>query len=170
MTVRLLRRSLLLACAGAGLTGARATPARPAEPVIGDRVAWPAVELLDGTPWTPPTPGQDATVVVFFTLTCPYCARHNVHLQALHARSRSMPLRILGVAQDCTVEQARRYLQRQGLTFPVTRDHERLHMALSSRRGVPLSCVVDRQQRLREVIRGEMFEDDVMQLARWAQG
>lgn len=170
MNPRLRRRSLVLACAGTALSAAGAAPDRPTDPAIGARVVWPAVELLDGTTWTGPAPGQDATVAVFFTLTCPYCARHNVHVQSLHARSREMPLRILGVAQDCTVEQARRYLQRQGLTFPVTRDHERLHTALSSRRGVPLSCVVDRQQRLREVIRGEMFEHDVMQLDRWARG
>ena len=170
MIPHLQRRRIVLACAGAPVAPIGAALARTTEPAIGDQVAWPAVELLDGTPWAAPAPGQDATVAVFFTLTCPFCARHNVHLQSLHSRTRSMPLRILGVAQDCTAEQARRYLQRQGLTFPVTRDHERLHAALSVRRGVPLSCVVDRQQRLREVIRGEMFEDDVMQLARWAQG
>jgi len=33
----------------------------------------------------------------------------------------------------------------------------------------PLTCVLDRQGRLREVIPGEMFADDVMGLARWAR-
>jgi hypothetical protein len=38
--------------------------------------------------------------------------------------------------------------------------------ALSTRRLVPLTVTVDRSGRLRQVIPGEMFEADVLELAR----
>lgn len=140
----------------------------PTSPAIGSRIDWPPVRLLDGRTLAPLQPGAAASVVVFFSTTCPYCARHNVHVQKLLAATRGLPLRVLGVAHDKQPELVTRYLARRGLSFDVTLDQGPLHAALSRKPGIPLTCVVDRQQRLREVIRGEMFEDDVLGLARWA--
>jgi hypothetical protein len=44
-----------------------------------------------------------------------------------------------------------------------------LHAALSERRVTPLTCVVEQAGVLREVIPGEMFEQDVLDLAKWAR-
>jgi hypothetical protein len=44
-----------------------------------------------------------------------------------------------------------------------------MRQALSLRRSVPLTCAVDRKGVLRELIPGEMFEDDVLGLAKWAR-
>lgn len=140
---------------------------RPA--AIGDVVRWPAVQLLDGTTLASPAPGQHATVVVFFSTTCPFCARHNVHVQKLSESAHGLPLRVLGVAHDRNADHVRTYLGRRGLGFDVSMDQLALHAALSLMKGIPLTCVVDRQQRLREVIRGEMFESDVLGLAKWAR-
>jgi hypothetical protein len=43
-------------------------------------------------------------------------------------------------------------------------DHEPLQQALAARKVIPLTVTVDRQGRLRQVIPGEMFEEDVMAL------
>lgn len=40
---------------------------------------------------------------------------------------------------------------------------------MTLRKVIPLTCVVDRAGRLREVIPGEMFEEDVLDLAKWAR-
>ncbi len=169
---RLLLQGAPLA-AGLLCTGARATDTgfdeEVVKPAIGDRVNWPVVRLLDGRQLQPPGVGQEATVLVFFDTTCPFCARHNVHLQKLFDTTRGLPLRVLGAAHETRVDRVQTYRQRRGLTFDVSLDHEPLHAALSRRKGVPLTCVVDRQQRLRAVIRGEMAEDDVLELARWAR-
>lgn len=148
---------------------ARAQP-DAAGPALGDRVQWPEVRLLDGRPLPPAQPGQDASVVVFFSTTCPFCARHNVHVQKLRETTAGLPLRVLGVAHERDPERVRAYAAQRGLRFDFTLDQQPLHAALSRRPGIPLTCVVDRQQRLREVIRGEMFEEDVLELARWARG
>ena len=157
----------LPAPASAAATGEQG--ATPPAPVIGDLVRWPSLHLLDGRPYDPPTAGRLASVVVFFSTTCPFCARHNEHVQKLMVAARGLPLRVLGVAHDTKVEHVRTYLGRRGLGFAVSMDQLALHAALSPMKGIPLTCVVDRQQHLREVIRGEMFEDDVLGLVKWAR-
>lgn len=141
----------------------------PPQPAIGARVQWPVVHLLDGRQLEPPAPGQAASIIVFFSTGCPFCGRHNAHVQKLLERTRHLPLRVLGVAQDRVEAHVRTYLQRQALAFDVSMDHAPMRAALTRMNGIPLTCAVDRQQHLREVIRGEMFEDDVLALAKWAR-
>lgn len=139
------------------------------QPALGERVHWPTVHLLDGRRLDPPQPGQAASVVVFFSTTCPFCARHNQHVQALLRQTSGLPLQVLGVAQDKDPQAVRRYLAARGHGFAVTLADKELHEALSARRVIPLTCVIDRHGRLREVIPGEMFAEDVLELARWAR-
>lgn len=168
------RRRDCLPVLGAGLLSLPAmrqalAQAGPVGTAIGERVSWPEVRLLDGRRLAVAEPGQGASVVVFFSTTCPFCARHNVHVQKLFEASAGLPLRVLGVAHDREPDTVLSYAARRGLRFDITLEQQPLHAALSRMPGIPLTCVVDRQQRLREVIRGEMFEEDVLGLARWAR-
>ena len=146
------RRHLLHAAAGlplAGLSPYAGADLRPAVP--GERVHWPPdITLLDGSPWAP-RPGV-ATVVVFWSTTCPFCKRHNVHVEKL---------------QRSAVVQ--RHIAATGPSFPVTMAYTPLAAALSTRNVIPLTITVDRDGRLRQVIPGEMFEEDVLELARLAE-
>jgi hypothetical protein len=58
----------------------------------------------------------------------------------------------------------RRYLAANGYAFPVSLDQDMLAAALSTRRIIPLTVLVDRRGRLKQAIPGEMFEEDVMEL------
>jgi thiol-disulfide isomerase/thioredoxin len=160
------RRGLL---AGAGLLAllgeARADEGRPLE--RGEHFQWPPVRLLDGSLWDPASsPG--ATVLVFFSTTCGYCRRHNPRIDALARRMAGRGLRVLGVADDTDPHAVQTYQREHGLSFPVTLDVARLRTPLTRRHVIPLTVVLDEQDMLREVIPGEMAEDDVMGLARWA--
>lgn len=146
---------------------ARGALAAPAQ--IGQAVDWPTVMLLDGRRLGPAELRGQAALVVFFSTTCPFCARHNEHLARLVNEQRELPLRVLGVAQDRDADTVRRYLTAKRLPIDTTLDAAPMHAALSERRVIPLTCAVDRTGRLREVIPGEMFEEDVMALARWAR-
>ncbi|MEY4748293.1 MAG: hypothetical protein RIQ60_507 [Pseudomonadota bacterium] len=153
--------------AGLSLFG---SPARAAPASIGGAVDWPAFELIDGRRVEPVDLKAQAVLVVFFATTCPFCARHNEHVHKLMQRLGARAgLRVIHVAQDGSAAPVKDYLVRHGYSFEVTLASRALHEALSARRVIPLSCVVDRQGRLREVIPGEMFEEDVLELARWAQ-
>lgn len=153
------RRQVLIA------TSALAAPAVPwaAPAAPGEPVRWPAVTLLDGTPWQAP-PGQPQ-VLVFWSLTCPFCQRHNVHVEKLHRAAHSQPgPGVLGVVREGDAAAVRRHMAQRGWTFPVTLDSDALGAALGARRVVPLTVVVDARGRLKQSIPGEMFEEDVMEL------
>jgi len=72
------------------------------------------------------------------------------------------------VARDRDTAAVRRYAAQQGYTFPITTDHAPLAAALSTRRIIPLTATVDRGGRLLQLIPGEMFEEDVLELLQLA--
>jgi len=168
------RRRCLLAGAGAlaGLAtgglphGVLAAPART--PALGEPVAWPALTLLDGSSVSPGSLRDTALVLVFFETTCPYCRRHNAHVDKLVRATRGQPLRVIGVAGDGQAERVRDHVRQQGYGFGVTLDDGALRALFTPRRVIPLTCVLDRAGLLRELIPGEMTESDVLGLARWA--
>jgi thiol-disulfide isomerase/thioredoxin len=149
--------------------GGVALPLRAAPAAPGDRVAWPEVTLLDGGRWTAARAQGKAVVVVFWSTTCPFCLRHNQHVSRLQKESAGLPLEIITVARERDAQEVRRYLERHGHRFAVTLEHAPMAAALSTRRTIPLTVTVDRAGRLRQVIPGEMFEDDVLELAQLAR-
>jgi peroxiredoxin len=159
------RRDALRALCALGLLAARASRAAPALP--GERVAWPEVALLGGGHFGPADAAGRACVVVFWSTTCPFCRRHNRHVQKLH-ELRTPGLVVLGVARETDAELVRGHAAAQGYGFPITLATEPLAAALSRRRLIPLTVTIDRDGRLRQVIPGEMSEDDVLELARLA--
>ena len=139
-----------------------------AAPAAGDNVAWPDVALLDGSAWGAKQAAGKAVVVVFWSTTCPFCRRHNQHVEKLYQQARGRPLEVLGVARDRDVAAVRRHAATQGYSFPITADHARLAAALGPRNIIPLTVTVDRQGRLLRSFPGEMFEDDVLEFMRLA--
>lgn len=165
------RRSVLGAAALAlpllPVHSAGAAPAAPGQPV-----AWPALRLLDGTELAPAHWNGRAAVVVFWSTTCPFCRRHNQHLEKLHRAAAALPgqpLQVLGAAREKDAALVRRYAQQQGYSFPITLDSRALAAAMSERNLIPLTAVVARDGRLKQVLPGEMFEEDVMELLQLAQ-
>ncbi|MFM2052369.1 MAG: hypothetical protein RL456_406 [Pseudomonadota bacterium] len=153
-----------------GLAGlAMSAQVRAAPVAIGEPVPWPAVRLLDGRTLAAEQLRGRAVVVTFFATDCGYCQRHNQRLDLLARRSAALPLTVLGVALDREVAPVEAYLARQGYRFEVTMDAAALRPLLTARRSYPVTCVLDRQGVLREVIPGEMAEEDVLGLARWAR-
>lgn len=139
-----------------------AAPTLAAPAAAGETVRWPEVTLLDGTRWAPAA-GR-AQVVVFWSISCPFCKRHNVHVDKLYRASGDGGPQVLTVSRDRDAAAVRRYLAANGYAFPVSLDHDALAAALAARRVIPLTLLIDRQGRLKQAIPGEMFEEDVMEL------
>jgi thiol-disulfide isomerase/thioredoxin len=156
------RRHLTLAALSAPWAGVRASPPADARPVID----WPTLRLLDGRTLEPSSWQGRAAVVVFWATYCPYCRRHNAHIDQLERATRGQGLRVLGVALDADAAAVRRYMDRNGYGFPVALDGGELRRRLTDRRVIPMTCTVDRSGRLLQAIPGEMSGDDVMELAR----
>ena len=163
------RRTTLLVPAALGLLALGAARAAPAQP--GQVVQWPPVTLLDGQVLSAAALQSKPAVVVFWTTTCPFCRRHNQHVEKLHrvALAAASPLRVLGVARERDADLVRRFAQAQGYSFDITLAHAPLAAALSERKMIPLTAYVDRHGRLQQVLPGEMFEEDVMDFLPLAQ-
>jgi thiol-disulfide isomerase/thioredoxin len=166
--IRLPRRDALALLGGAAAAAAwpGCVQAAPAEP--GQRVSWPEVTLLDGSRWGAAQARDKAVIVVFWSTTCPFCLRHNAHVEKLRRAAAGRALEILTVARERDPAPVRAYVARHGYGFQVTLDQGPMGAALSTRRVIPLTAVVERSGRLRQVIPGEMFEEDVMELLRLA--
>ena len=144
-------------------------PALAAAPLRGQPVVWPEVALLDGGHFGAATAAGQAVVVVFWSTTCPFCRRHNQHLEKLQRAAAGLPLKVLAVARERDAARVRRYAAQQGYSFPITLEHAPLADALSARKLIPLTVTVDRLGLLQQVYPGEMFEEDVLDLRRLAQ-
>jgi peroxiredoxin len=140
----------------------------PTPTPIGQPVPWPTVRLLDGRNVAAEQVQGRAVIVVFFATDCAFCQRHNQRLDQLVRRSAALPLTVIAAALDRDAAPVEAYLARHGYTFPATMDSAVLRPVLTARRSYPMTCVIDRQGVLREVIPGEMAEDDVLGLAKWA--
>jgi thiol-disulfide isomerase/thioredoxin len=159
MSAGLTRRGVLGAGAGLVLGGAGAVRAAP---------AWPTLLLLDGRTLAPEAWRDTAAVVVFWATWCAFCHRHNVHVEALHRATAGLPLRVLGVALDRDAAAVQRHMAARGLTFPVTLQADALRALSGGRRFTPLTVAVTRGGVVRTPIPGEMFEEDMLELARLA--
>jgi thiol-disulfide isomerase/thioredoxin len=140
----------------------------------GAPIEWPPILLLDGSTLAPASWRGQAAVVVFWETFCPFCKRQNAHLNKLFRATQGQTqregqrLRILGVALDADEQAVRRYMKANDYAFPVAMDGGQLRQRLTSRRVIPMTCVLDAQGRLVQALAGEMFEEDVMAFARLA--
>jgi len=171
------RRTLLTALsAAAGANAVRATTGGIATPAgaavaVGQTVPWPDMALLGGGRFGPAQAAGHAVVVVFWSTTCPFCRRHNQHVEKLHRAAMALPgrrLRVLGVARETNADIVARYAQAQSYSFPITLNQPGLVELLSPRRVIPMTVTVDRQGRLKQALAGEMFEEDLLELLQLA--
>lgn len=163
-------RRRILGWVGAATTlgQALALPRATAATTAGAPVEWPTVTLLDGSRWSAQRVADQAVVVVFWSLHCPYCVRHNARVEQLRAAATGLPLAVLTACRENDEAGTRRHLAQHGLRFDVTLQAPALAAVLSPRRLSPLTVTIDRQGRLLQVIPGEMAEDDVMALKKLA--
>ncbi len=146
--------------------GALAVPPLRAQ---GAPFPWTDLRLLDGSV-LPATAWHDtAAVLVFWATHCPFCRRHNPHVEKLHRAAAGTRLRVLTFAGDRDPAVVQRYLREHRYTFPVSMDGEPLRQRLGLTRKIPLTLGVDRRGRIGLPIPGEMFEEDVMELLKLAQ-
>jgi thiol-disulfide isomerase/thioredoxin len=157
----------LLAALAVG--AAAQAPASSAGPEPGTRIDWPPLVRLDGAPFDAPAASGKGAIVVFWATHCPFCKRHNAHLDKLWRALGAEPVAVLGAALDDDAATVARYMAANGYGFPVVLGAERFRARFTPRRVIPTTCVLDRGGRLRQCIPGEMFEEDVLELVALAR-
>ncbi|HET7772475.1 MAG TPA: TlpA disulfide reductase family protein, partial [Burkholderiaceae bacterium] len=135
---------------------------------LGDAVTLPSLRLADGTVLDA-TALRGPVLIYVWASWCPFCARQTPYYQKLYEQLRASrsSLRMVSVSIDTRPEDAIRYMNERGYTFPVSFDAAALSQALGSRPGLPRVYVIDRAGRLAVAEAGELFEEDVAAFARF---
>ena len=128
-------------------------------------IDWSGLRLLDDQGDGPAHWAGWPVVVVFWATWCPYCKRHNAHVEKLYQYSQRQGFRVLGVTDETDREKIANSVLAQQIHFPIAMAATAFRAQFTSRRVLPLTCVVSAEGRLLQAIPGEMTLEDVMSLA-----
>jgi len=143
-------------------------PAGRALAEVGDRVRWADVRLHDGRTLRAAELTGRTVVVEFWATWCPFCKKQNPHLQQLHERHGGKDLTVLTFSIDRSAEEVATYLKQHGYTFAAAMAGAQSAQLFPGRKGLPVVYVVDPAGRIVFHESGEMFEEDILGLARFA--
>jgi thiol-disulfide isomerase/thioredoxin len=151
-------------------TGAAAQSAvQGAAPItpLGTRVELPDAVGLDGS-LLPASRWKDRVLVIELWATwCPFCARQNPLLDALHRRHSARGLEVLALSLDRRPDDALDYLRKRGYAFHAAPFDARWRAVLGQPGAIPFVWVIARDGKLVYTEAREMFPEDVEGLARF---
>jgi thiol-disulfide isomerase/thioredoxin len=133
-------------------------------------VRWRDIQLVDGSVLKAKDLVGKTVVVEFWASWCPFCAKQNPFIENLHRTQggKGRGLVVLTFTLDKTDEAALGYLKSHGYTFAAARSSKQIEGWFGGRRTLPEVYVVDPQGRIVFKEAGEMFEEDIAALARFA--
>jgi thiol-disulfide isomerase/thioredoxin len=151
-----------------GQSGPPASEAKaPPLPAEGTVLKLPAITRLDGSVFTPEQARGKVLVLYWWASTCPFCALQSPEMQKLWAQHKGRGMELLALSVDRKKEDAVPYLQKRGYTFPAAWVTPEFQAALPKPRGLPITLVLGRDGRVLQADKGQMFAEDVEQLARF---
>ena len=135
----------------------------------GETLPLGSVRLIDGQviaseEWT-----KRFTVVQVWATWCPYCRAQNKALQQLQNSVSSQQLNFLTISIDKTQGVAEKYMAENRYRFPVAMMTPALKEAIGKRKGVPELYVIDPNGRVVFKAYGQLFDEDVLELKRFAR-
>jgi hypothetical protein len=136
-------------------------------PSIGSALTLPEVSLFDGSVFKPQQAKGHVTVIYWWSSTCPFCAQQSPEIEKLWRTQKARGLNMLGLSVDQKPAEAMAYLQKKGYTFPSGWVTPEIHNILSKPRGLPVTIVLGRDGRVLQAEKGQLFPEDVAQLANW---
>jgi thiol-disulfide isomerase/thioredoxin len=161
--------STLGAGAWAASEGSTSNNASTATIVKGQRLDVPPMDLLSGGRFEPAQAEGRALVLYWWASWCPFCALQSPNIQALWQAEQARGLRLVGLSVDRTADEALRYWRAKGYSFPIAWVTPALARALPKPRGLPVVAVRAVDGVVATIIPGQMFPEDVQELARYIQ-
>lgn len=166
------RRTIIKAAATAILVASPAVRAAkeraPALPRVGAAFPLVDVPLIEGGTFRASEAQGQVVVIYWWASWCPFCALQSPHIQKLWDAQRARGLKVLGISIDRRIEDARRYLTQKGYTFPSGFSSPAIEPALRKPGdGLPVTCVRGRDGRIVLAESGQMFPEDVEEIARF---
>ncbi|HMT57264.1 MAG TPA: TlpA disulfide reductase family protein [Ottowia sp.] len=147
---------------------ARAKDAPPVPlPAVGSALPLVAAPLLDGGRFEPAQAEGRVLVLYWWASWCPFCAQQSPEMQKLWDAQRTRGLQLLALSIDKKPGDATAYLQKKGYTFPAVWLTPELARAWPKPDGLPVTVVRGKDGRVVQAEKGQLFPEDVAQLARW---
>jgi hypothetical protein len=169
------RAALLQASALAAWPGAPARAQQPAPegdrggppPTPGTRLDVPDVRLFDGRTVTQADADGHVLVLYWWASWCPFCALQSPLMDKLWLAQRSRGMQFWGLSIDRKADDATSYLARRGYSFPSGLVTPAIARALPKPKGLPVTVVRGRDGRVLMGEAGQLFPEDVEQIARF---
>lgn len=139
----------------------------PALPEDGTVLKVPPITRLDGGVFTPEQARGKVLVLYWWASTCPFCALQSPEMQKLWTQHKGRGLELLALSVDRKKEDALPYLQKRGYNFPLAWVTPEFQAALPKPKGLPITVVLGRDGKVLQADKGQMFAEDVAQLARF---
>lgn len=136
-------------------------------PALGSALRLPNLRLFDGSDFHSDQAKGHVTVVYWWASTCPFCAQQSPEMQKLWLTFQKKGLRMLALSVDQTPDAAVAYLHKKGYTFPAGWVTPEVHQTLPKPKGLPITLVIGRDGNLLQAEKGQLFPEDVAQLANW---
>jgi thiol-disulfide isomerase/thioredoxin len=136
-------------------------------PALGTRLALPEVTLFDGSRFGPAQADGQVLVVYWWASWCPFCAVQSPLIEQLWRVHRSRGLQVLALSVDRQAGDATAYLAKRGYTFPAGLQTPEVARVLPKPKGLPVTLVRGRDGRLLMAEAGQLFPEDIEQIARW---
>lgn len=146
---------------------AAATGAVVPLPALGEALRLPAeLPLIDGGHFRAAQAQGQVLVLYWWASWCPFCALQSPAVEQLWRSQRTRGLMVLGLSIDKTEEAARRHRQQRGYSFPSAMHTAAVERVLPKPNpGLPITCVLGRDGRVRLAESGQLFPEDIEQIA-----
>lgn len=152
-----------------GLGGPQVRAAEPLKhvPAVGAALRLPDVPLLEGGEFKAASAQGQVVVVYWWASWCPFCAQVTPSIQKLWRAHRERGLMVLGLSIDQDPAAARAYRAKRGYDFPSGWVTPAIESVLPRPQGLPVTLVRGRDGRVAAVEIGQVFPEDIEQLARF---
>ena len=139
----------------------------PPLPKPGTRLELPEVPMFDGSVFDPGKAKGQVLVVYWWASWCPFCAIQSPLMEKLWREHGPRGLRMLALSIDKQPADAMAYLSKRGYTFPSGFVTPAVAKALPKPKGLPVTYVRGRDERLLMAEAGQLFPEDVEAIARF---
>lgn len=137
----------------------------PPLPALGSVLNVPRIALLDGGVFDPAKAQGKPLLVYWWSSTCPFCALQSPSMDKLWKSQQHRGLQMLALSIDKKSEDAAAYLKDKGYSFPAAWAGPEWRKAFPKPRGLPITLLRGRDDRLLLTERGQMFAEDVEAIA-----
>jgi len=136
---------------------------------IGQTLPFERVQTLDGAYFEIPKNNTKNTLIQLWASRCPFCKRQNNYLESFSKRIPAGSMNIVTISIDKTPAIAKEYMRQNHYSFPAAMMTPELNQAIGKIRGVPVILILDSKNKLIYKEIGEVFEEDYMELIKYAK-